>query len=64
MRLFIVKRCGDPYNRHGYDVQECEKSFDDRFVVFRGDISPMHGRDRTIRYLRRNYPGCKIRVEK
>lgn len=61
-KLFEIQRCGDPYNRTGWEVSEFEHSFDDRTAIFRGDISPMQGRDRTIAYLRRYYPGCKIRV--
>lgn len=63
-RLFEIKPTGDPYNRTGWDVHEYEKSFDERFCVFRGDLSPMQGRDNTIRYLRRHYPGCKVRVQR
>lgn len=60
--LFEIKPCGDPYNRHGWEVMEYQDSFDEDTCVYRGDLSPMQGRDRTIRYLRRVYPGCKIRV--
>lgn len=62
MRLFEIERCGDPYNKTGWDVREFGKSFDESTCIYRGDLSPMQGRDRTIRYLRRNYPGCKIKV--
>ena len=60
---FIIKPTGDPYNLTGWDILEC-KNFTDRFMIFRGDISPWQGRDRTIRMLRRAYRGCKIRVER
>ncbi len=62
MRLFEIERCGDPYNRHGWDVREFQSSYDEPTCVYRGDLSPIQGRDRTIRTLRRMYPGCKVRV--
>lgn len=61
-RKFIIKPTGDPYNRTGWDISECE-DFADNIVIFRGDLSPHQGRDRTKMMLRRMYPGCKIRVE-
>lgn len=64
MRLFEIVKTGDPYNRTGWDVREYAKSFDETTCAFRGDLSPMQGRDRTIRYLKRNYPGCKVKVER
>ena len=63
-RLFLVKRTGDPFNRHGWDVCEFEKSFDDGTCIFRGDLSPVQGRDNAVRLLRRMYPGCVVRVER
>jgi hypothetical protein len=64
IKLFEIVRCGDPYNRTGWDVREYKESFDEPTCIYRGDISPIQGRERTIRYLRRTYPGCKIRVER
>lgn len=63
-RLFEITSCGDPFNRSGWDVREYADSFDEDTCTFRGDISPIQGRDRTIHYLRRNYPNCKIRVQR
>lgn len=62
MRLFEIQTTGDPYNKTGWDVHEYQDSFEEQTCVFRGDLSPMQGRDNTIRYLRRLYPGCKIRI--
>jgi len=64
MPLFEITRTGDPYNRTGWDVREYKNSFDEDTCIFRGDLGPIQGRDRTIRTLRRMYPGCKIRVER
>jgi hypothetical protein len=64
MKLFTVTPCGDPYNRAGWDVHEYANSFDEPTCVFRGDLSPIQGKARTIQTLRRLYPGCRIRVEK
>ncbi len=64
MHLFEIHRCGDPFNRTGWEVREYETSFDDRFCTYRGDLSPIQGRDNAIQLLRRLYPGCKIRVER
>ncbi len=64
MKLFEILRCGDPYNKYGWDVREYQESFEEDTCTYRGDISPIQGRDNAIRYLRRNYPGCKIRVER
>jgi hypothetical protein len=63
MRLFLIKQTGDPFNKYGWDVHEYTNSFDEPICVFRGDLSPVRGRDNTIRLLRRLYKGCKIRVE-
>jgi hypothetical protein len=64
-KLFAIRQTGDPFNKTGWDVSEYENSFDEPTSIwFRGDISPIQGRDRAIRYLRRTYPGCKIRVER
>lgn len=62
--LFEICRCGDPCNKYGWDIREYKDSFDEETCVYRGDLSPMQSRDRTISYLRRNYPGCKIKVQK
>jgi hypothetical protein len=64
VELFEIMRTGDPYNRTGWDVREYEKSFDDDICIFRGDLSPIQGRDNAIRKLRKMYPGCKIRVQR
>lgn len=61
-QLFEIQRCGDPFNKTGWEVREYKDSFDERFPVYRGDLSPTQGRDNTVRLLRRLYPGCKIRV--
>jgi len=61
-KLFIVKECGDPYSK-AWDAQECEHSFDDDIVIFRGDISGMYSKTALIQYLWKTYTGCKIRVE-
>jgi hypothetical protein len=63
-RLFEIKRTGDPYNKMGWNVYEYEKSFDESTSVFRGDISPSQGRERTILMLHTLYPGCRVRVER
>ena len=39
-------------------------SFDEPTCVFRGDLSPIQGRDNAIRELKRLYPGCKVRIDK
>ena len=62
IRLFEIQTTGDPYNRTGWDVREYQNSFDEDTCIFRGDLSPIQGRDNAIRQLRRQYPGCKIRV--
>lgn len=64
MKLFEILRCGDPHNKRGWDVREYKASFDEQVCIFRGDLSPICGRDRAITTLRRMYPGCKIRVER
>jgi hypothetical protein len=61
--LFEVQQNGDPHSRC-WDVLEYAASFDEATCTFRGDLSGAGGRDRTIRTLRRLYPGCKIRVER
>jgi len=61
-RLFEILPCGDPFNRAGWDIREYRDSFDEDVCVFRGDLSPSQGRDRTVAMLRRLYPGCEIRV--
>jgi hypothetical protein len=62
MTLFEIKQTGDPYNKTGWDILEYRENFNEPTCIFRGDLSPYQGRDRTIRKLRRMYPGCKIRV--
>ncbi len=61
-KLFEILPTGDPYNRTGWDVREYDKSFDETTCIFRGDISPVQGRENTKALLRRLHPGCKIRV--
>lgn len=61
--LFEILLTGDPYNKTGWDVREYEKSYDDGVCVFRGDLSPIQGRDNAVRTLKRLYPGCEVRVE-
>lgn len=63
-RLFKIVRNGDWGSPNTWNVQEYKESFDEPTCTFRGDLSPVHGRDRTIRMLRRMYPGCKIKVER
>lgn len=43
---------------NGWNVRERQE---DGSWVFRGDVSPIQGRDRAIAILRRNYPHCVIR---
>jgi len=62
--MFEIVRCGDPYNKTGWDIREYADSFDEDTCTFRGDISPIQGRDNAIRYLRKHYPGCKIKVQR
>lgn len=62
-KLFEISRTGDPFNKTGWDVREYEKSFDDSTCIFRGDLSPIQGRDNAKAALRRMYPGCKVRVD-
>lgn len=57
---FEIYPCGDPYNKYGWNVREVT----DKGCFYRGDISPMQGKNNTIRYLRRNYPKCKISCTK
>lgn len=63
-KLFGIRKCGDPFNRTGWEVTEYKNSFEEDVCVFRGDLSPIQGRDKAVRKLRRMYPGCKIRVER
>lgn len=56
--LFEVYPDGDPYSC-GVWVREYRHSFDDETCIFRGDLSG--SRSVVTAYLRRNYPGCKIR---
>jgi hypothetical protein len=58
--LFEVLPCGDPYSK-AYDCREYRASFDEDTCTFRGDISGMWGKTKLVQYLRRNYPGCKIK---
>ncbi len=62
MKLFEIFPTGDPYNKTGWDIREYDKSFDETICIFRGDLSPSQGCDRTVRMLRNMYRGCKIRV--
>jgi hypothetical protein len=62
--LFEILPTGDPYNRTGWDVREYVNSFDETTCTYRGDLSPIQGRDNAIRKLRRMYPGCKIRISR
>ena len=61
-RLFEIVPTGDPYNRTGWDVREYADNYDEPTCTFRGDLSPIQGRERTIATLRRLYPGCTVRV--
>ncbi len=60
VKLFHIKPTGDPFNRFGWDISE--QHHDGGGWWFRGDLSPIQGRDRTIRTLRSLYPGCRVRV--
>ncbi len=62
-KLFSIQLGGDPYSR-AWEAHEHENSLDDSICIYRGDISGRFGRDALIRYLRRTYAGCKIRVER
>jgi hypothetical protein len=53
--------CGDPYSK-AWDCREYSKSFDEDTCTYRGDISGRWGKAGLTAYLRRTYPGCKIRV--
>lgn len=57
---FIIMRTGDPYNKTGWDIHE----IDGPDTIFRGDLSPIQGRDNAIWLLRRLYQDCKITVQK
>ena len=57
---FEIMRTGDPYNKTGWDIHEIEEN---NSIIFRGDLSPIQGRDNAIWRLRRFYPGCKITVQ-
>lgn len=59
-RRFVVRPCGDPFNRRGVVVTEYTR-FGDRFGVYRGDLSPIRGRRTAVAALRRLYPDCRIR---
>jgi hypothetical protein len=61
-KLFEIAPCGDPFNKTGWDIMEYETSYSDQYRVFRGDLSPHQGREKTVAMLRRLYPGCKVRV--
>ena len=63
---FEIRPNGDPFGG-GWEIHEsiyrADGSIDDRYAIYRGDISPSGmGRDRTISKLRRMYPGCRVRV--
>lgn len=60
-KLFEVEITGDPYSR-AWICREFKESFDERFCIYRGDLSGLYGKTRLIATLRRMYPGCKIRV--
>lgn len=60
--LFEIVKCGDPHNKHGWNVREYKQSFNEPTCIHRGDLSPHRGRDATIRMLRRMYRGCVVRV--
>jgi hypothetical protein len=62
--LFLIKRTGDPFSRFGWDIHEYKESYDEQYCIFRGDLSPSQGRDRTVFMLRSMYPGCKVRIER
>ena len=61
-KLFEITPCSDPYMRTGWDIMEYEKSFDEETCIYRWDINPTYGRDKTTALLRSLYPGCKVRV--
>ena len=60
MKLFEIYECGDPYSSV-WDCCEYEKSFDDRFCIYRGDISGLYDKEELIHYLKRQYTGCQIK---
>jgi hypothetical protein len=62
--LFEILPTGDPFNKNGWDVREYRTSYRDRFCIFRGDLSPIQGRDNAIATLKRLYPGCKVRINR
>jgi hypothetical protein len=64
-RLFEISPTGDPFGS-GWWVSEYERSFEDQFAIFRGDLSGLAGFEserKTRATLHRMYPGCKIRKE-
>jgi hypothetical protein len=64
VRLFELVPTGDPYNKFGWDVREYRDSYDEGTCIFRGDLSPIRGKQSAIRKLRQLYPGCRVRVSK
>ena len=60
-KLFGIKPNGDPFSK-AWEACEYEVSFEDDTCIFRGDF-PDLSKTQLIAYLRRHYPGCKIRDE-
>ena len=49
---------------NGVNVMEYKKSFDERFPVHRGDLGGFPSYAAARRYLRKNYRGCVVRIER
>lgn len=60
-REFEIYPTGDPHNRTGWDVSEKDVG---GHWFFRGDLSPIQGRDRAKARLRMLYPTATIGVRK
>lgn len=60
--LFEIVPCGEPCTLNGWDIREYEHSYSDQTCIFRGDLSPVRGRERSKRIPRSLYPGYRVRV--
>lgn len=63
MKLFEIYENGDPFSK-SWDVSEYQASFQDKTCIYRGDISGVFRKMTLVRYLKRTYPDCKIKVRK
>ncbi len=60
VKYFEIYESGDPYSK-AWDCTEMPGDFEADTGIYRGDISGIHNKTGLIFYLRRMYPGCKIR---